>query len=156
VLKSLVSVAQLVEPWIVIPVVVGSIPIAHPNAKIQTLAAEKVMSKKAEDFFHCPVDNFNCAQSILKEFQEKFAISDVMITEYKRYGSGRADDNMCGALFSAIKLVEKMFPEKKEFIEMEFAKVAGSTKCKEITKSKEFTCKNCLRLASELLNEAMK
>jgi hypothetical protein len=26
-----VAVAQLVEPWIVIPVVVGSSPISHPN-----------------------------------------------------------------------------------------------------------------------------
>ena len=27
----MVGVAQLVEPWIVIPVVVGSSPIIHPN-----------------------------------------------------------------------------------------------------------------------------
>ena len=29
----MVGVAQLVEPWIVIPVVVGSIPIAHPSSE---------------------------------------------------------------------------------------------------------------------------
>ena len=29
----MVGVAQLVEPWIVIPVVVGSSPIIHPNTK---------------------------------------------------------------------------------------------------------------------------
>lgn len=28
--KSMVAIAQLVEPWIVIPVVVGSNPISHP------------------------------------------------------------------------------------------------------------------------------
>ena len=28
---TMVGVAQLVEPWIVIPVVVGSNPITHPN-----------------------------------------------------------------------------------------------------------------------------
>jgi hypothetical protein len=28
---DVVSVAQLVEPWIVAPVVAGSIPVAHPN-----------------------------------------------------------------------------------------------------------------------------
>lgn len=27
----MVAIAQLVEPWIVIPVVVGSSPISHPN-----------------------------------------------------------------------------------------------------------------------------
>jgi hypothetical protein len=30
----MVDVAQLVESWIVIPVVVGSSPIVHPNFKI--------------------------------------------------------------------------------------------------------------------------
>ena len=30
---SMVSVAQLVERWIVAPVVVGSIPITHPNLR---------------------------------------------------------------------------------------------------------------------------
>ena len=37
----MVTVAQLVEPWVVIPVVVGSSPISHPiffNANIGPLA----------------------------------------------------------------------------------------------------------------------
>ena len=33
----MVSVAQLVERWIVAPVVVGSIPITHPNFEICSL-----------------------------------------------------------------------------------------------------------------------
>ena len=33
---SMVAVAQLVEPWIVIPVVVGSSPISHPIPPVQT------------------------------------------------------------------------------------------------------------------------
>ncbi len=33
----MVGVAQLVEPWIVIPVVVGSSPIAHPIARVAEL-----------------------------------------------------------------------------------------------------------------------
>jgi hypothetical protein len=32
-----VGVAQLVERWIVAPVAVGSIPIAHPFRKIKTI-----------------------------------------------------------------------------------------------------------------------
>ena len=31
----MVSVAQLVEPWIVIPVVVGSSPIVHPTLLVE-------------------------------------------------------------------------------------------------------------------------
>lgn len=32
----MVDVAQLVEPWIVIPVVVGSSPISHPNFPVSS------------------------------------------------------------------------------------------------------------------------
>jgi hypothetical protein len=32
-----VAVAQLVEPWIVIPVVVGSSPISHPISLLQSI-----------------------------------------------------------------------------------------------------------------------
>jgi hypothetical protein len=35
----MVGVAQLVEPWIVIPVVVGSSPIVHPSYPRKPLAA---------------------------------------------------------------------------------------------------------------------
>ncbi len=34
----MVAIAQLVEPWIVIPVVVGSSPISHPKRKINKIA----------------------------------------------------------------------------------------------------------------------
>ena len=35
----MVGVAQLVEPWIVIPVVVGSSPIVHPSYPSKPVAA---------------------------------------------------------------------------------------------------------------------
>ena len=38
----MVSVAQLVERWIVAPVAVGSIPIAHPEGKVRTRALARV------------------------------------------------------------------------------------------------------------------
>jgi hypothetical protein len=43
----MVSVAQLVEPRIVIPVVVGSIPIAHPNfcnASLRTMIVATIIA----------------------------------------------------------------------------------------------------------------
>ena len=42
--RFMVSVAQLVEPRIVIPVVVGSSPIVHPNFMIFVLALGAVSS----------------------------------------------------------------------------------------------------------------
>ncbi|GAJ67959.1 hypothetical protein MA13_contig00008-0051 [Edwardsiella piscicida] len=38
----MVAIAQLVEPWIVIPVVVGSSPISHPRFKWHAKVAELV------------------------------------------------------------------------------------------------------------------
>ena len=38
----MVDVAQLVEPWIVIPVVVGSSPISHPRFLVKILSYAKV------------------------------------------------------------------------------------------------------------------
>jgi hypothetical protein len=38
----MVGVAQLVEPWIVIPVVVGSSPIVHPSCPGKPLAAGRL------------------------------------------------------------------------------------------------------------------
>jgi len=111
------------------------------------------MHKKAEDYFHCKDGNYNCAQSILKAFQKKFNISDEMIKEYKKYGGGKADDNTCGALFAALKLAEKNL-EKKEMIAEEFAKIAGSTKCKQISGLKKLSCRECVKVAGELLEKS--
>ena len=44
----MVSVAQLVERWIVAPVVVGSIPITHPNFEICSLPWDR---RSAEKYF---------------------------------------------------------------------------------------------------------
>jgi hypothetical protein len=47
--RDVVSVAQLVEPWIVAPVVAGSIPVAHPNR----------LGKKCHGFsgFYCKINS---------------------------------------------------------------------------------------------------
>ena len=41
-LSIVVAIAQLVEPWIVIPVVVGSSPISHPRFLVKILSYAKV------------------------------------------------------------------------------------------------------------------
>jgi len=108
------------------------------------------MDKKAEDYFHCTGENYNCAQAILKAFQKKFNVSDKILKEYKKYGGGQADDNMCGALFAVIQLLEN-HPEEKETIKKEFAEIIGSIKCKDIKKSTKTSCKTCVKIAAELL-----
>ena len=43
----MVGVAQLVEPWIVIPVVVGSSPIVHPKSWTLSMSVQAIESEQA-------------------------------------------------------------------------------------------------------------
>lgn len=112
----------------------------------------KIKGEEALEHFHCAGANYNCAQAILKTFQREHDIHDELIEEFRKFGGGKAKDNLCGALFAALEL-SKQHPEKQELIKHEFAKIAGSTKCKEILKSKNFACKECVKLAAQLLEQ---
>jgi hypothetical protein len=46
-------------------------------------------------------ERLNCAQAVLKAFQEKFSITDEMISQFKAYGAGKAPDGCCGAFYAA-------------------------------------------------------
>lgn len=107
---------------------------------------------KSELFFHMPPYNLNCAQAILKGFQKEFDITDEEIEEYRAWGGGRAKDGICGALFSAERLLRQT---GRPGITEEFNKLAGETHCHAI-KSLKFSCLDCVRLADELLNERIK
>ncbi|MDD5664273.1 MAG: C-GCAxxG-C-C family (seleno)protein [Victivallaceae bacterium] len=96
-------------------------------------------------------EKFNCAQSILKGFQEHFEVSDHDITEARKIGGGRAENGLCGALHSAITLVRD--EKKKTFISTNFIEAAGSDKCREIRKINRLKCSACVELAANLLHK---
>ena len=108
--------------------------------------------KNSADYFHVKPDNLNCAQSILKGFQDEFGISDKEIEEYRAWGGGRAEGGMCGALFAAERLLRQA---GKPSIQAEFAAVAKDTRCLEIKKGK-FPCPDCVRLADKLIESRLK
>jgi len=107
---------------------------------------------KSELFFHTPPHNLNCAQAILKGFQKEFDITDKEIEEYRAWGGGRAEGGICGALFSAERLLRQA---GKPSITEEFNISAGETHCLEI-KAINFPCIDCIRLADELLKERLR
>lgn len=98
-------------------------------------------------YFHAKPENLNCAQAILKGFQQEFEISDTEIEEYRAWGGGRAKGGMCGALFAAERLLRQI--GKQSVIE-EFRKKAGSVLCSDI-KEKQFTCAEYVRIVDELV-----
>lgn len=59
----------------------------------------------SEKYFHVLPQNLNCAQAVLKGFQNEFQISEKEIEEYRAWGGGRAEGGVCGALFAAERLL---------------------------------------------------
>jgi hypothetical protein len=99
---------------------------------------------KASEFFHGK-EGYNCAQAVLRAKQEEYGISQEMIDDHVKYGGGRAEGGVCGALYAAKKLTPKPIEEK-------FEEKAGSTKCREIKAQGKFSCVECVDLAGEILN----
>lgn len=96
-------------------------------------------------------DKLNCAQAILKTFQESYQVSDTLIKKHASSGGGRAEGNACGAIYAATILENDRTIQKK--LTDAFLKKAGSLKCREIRSSRSLTCHQCVGLTAELLEQ---
>ncbi len=107
--------------------------------------------KKAHEIY--ATERLNCAQSILKGHKEAFSVTDEKINKFLAFGSGRAEENMCGALYAALELAPTK--ETKDALKAAFIEHTGSSKCREIRKAGETSCVDCVRIASELLENTI-
>jgi hypothetical protein len=96
-------------------------------------------------------ERLNCAQSILKGFQEKKNISNEQIADARKLGGGKADNGTCGALYAALSLVDDS--EKKESVRKSFVEVAGSEQCREIRAKELISCLQCVEVAARFLDK---
>lgn len=96
-------------------------------------------------------EKLNCAQSVLRGFQEPFRLGEERIAEAKAWGGGRAENGFCGALYAARTLCAA--PDAKERIHGRFVEAAGSDRCREIRALKRLSCKECVELAARLVEE---
>lgn len=96
-------------------------------------------------------ERLNCAQSILRGFQESCQISEDTIIEARKLGGGRAEEGLCGALYSANLLAEN--ETVKLHLHERFIGLAGSEKCREIRKLGRLACSGCVELAASVLQE---
>ncbi|MFH1692195.1 MAG: C-GCAxxG-C-C family (seleno)protein [Candidatus Omnitrophota bacterium] len=108
------------------------------------------MAIKASDYFH-GTDGYNCAQAVLKAFQQEYSIAEETIAEYTKFGGGRADNGLCGALFALHHIIEA--PDQITSANAYFEKTAGSIKCREIKKFNKLSCKECVDLSANILNQ---
>lgn len=95
-------------------------------------------------------ERLNCAQSILRGFQELHDITEEQIVEAKHLGGGKADGGLCGALHAASILVTD--EEKRVELHQRFTAQAGSDRCREIRALKQLTCGECVELAASILH----
>lgn len=109
----------------------------------------------AEDYFHKPPYNYNCAQTILKVYQKEFNISEELIEEFKANGGGRAENGICGALYSTLYLM-KQTPKNLKTIQDKFIKQIGSPYCKTIKQTSPPPCLKCINIASKILDQILK
>lgn len=107
---------------------------------------------RSDQYFHKAPENLNCAQAVLKGFQEKLNISEQEIEDYRAWGGGRAEGGVCGALFAAERLLRQA--EKPSIVD-EFTTRVGNIYCKDIKKNK-FPCVGCVRIADELVESRLK
>ena len=90
---------------------------------------------------------YSCAQTVYAAFKDAGAESmDFM----KINSGGRAENNMCGALFAAKTLAPQ---NMKEDIVREFEALAGDTRCKELKGVHKVPCQECVRIAASLLEK---
>ena len=88
---------------------------------------------------------YSCAQTIWAAFADT---DDATLAYMKEKSGGRAPDNMCGALFAAIKILPV---EKRANALAEFEQKAGSCKCLEIKTNTRTPCEDCVKFAAEIL-----
>ena len=108
-------------------------------------------SKKqlAMDFFHGE-QGYNCAQAVLKAYQNESGMSELTIRLAKAIGGGRAEGGTCGALYAAQILLGKN--EQSKLITQQFLQSTGSMLCSEIKQS-ECGCRGYVAKIAELTVE---
>ena len=109
-----------------------------------------MVAEKAAGYF-TGSPRYNCAQSVLKAFQEVCHVSEEQVADFRRMGGGRAEGGLCGALYAARALCSE--PEALAELETRFEREAGSIRCREIRKLNRLKCEDCVRLAAAALNE---
>ncbi len=116
---------------------------------------ELINNTIAAQYFHGK-ERFNCCQAVLKAFSHITNMSDSYIEEYyRKSGGGRAPENLCGAVYAAVILLNDR-PKELDFVIDEFSRQAGSNTCRGIKSAGLMPCRDCVELIGKLLAETGK
>jgi hypothetical protein len=94
------------------------------------------------------IEGYNCAQAILKTFQDRLDINENQINSYVDYGGGKAENGICGALYAIKQLAGNA--ELIQKIVQQFKEEVGTIYCDEILELGRLSCTGCICTASEI------
>jgi hypothetical protein len=111
--------------------------------------------KKAVSLFTGSGENqrMNCAQAVAGAFKNKFGLSDELIERLVSSGSGKAPDGVCGALYAAQVILDKVGKGKTTEAIKFFSEHAGSVYCAEIRRVRKVSCVGCVKKAASILDQ---
>ena len=95
------------------------------------------------------IEGYNCAQAILKVFQDRFGVKDDQILAAADFGGGKAEGGICGALYAIMQLMDNRGVKKQ--MTLAFKKEVGSIFCDEILEMGRLSCAGCIHTASHIL-----
>lgn len=100
----------------------------------------------AVGFFRGP-DRNNCAQAVLKAYASLAGVDQSCVDWFSRFGSGRAPDGECGALFAAKSMLAD--DAVRQTLHDAFTQAAGSAACREIRQLGQLSCRQCVETAAD-------
>lgn len=108
------------------------------------------MIEKSVRCFKGP-EKYNCAQAILRGFEDVFDVTEDDVKAHKKLGFGRIDNGTCGAPYAAATLLDN--PQDRASLRQRFQERVGTLRCKKIRKAKRISCEQCVRITAEILND---
>jgi len=102
--------------------------------------------EKAVDYFlgRNGARRMNCAQAVVAAFETERFFSEEEFQEFAICSNGKAPQGYCGAVYAAIKVLEKIDTIAKMQFMDDFSEYAGSLSCKVIRSKKKITCPQCV------------
>lgn len=109
------------------------------------------MKNLAREHFHRPPEHLNCAQAVLRAYQQWTGDHALSVPAFKSFGGGRAPEGLCGALHAACAIA----PTRATALRQHFAEVTGSLFCKELKGTHRISCENCVSTAADILEREL-
>lgn len=95
---------------------------------------------------------YNCVQAILKHYQPVFNTTDQEIESHRSSGSGNIGNGECGAYYGCV-IQAKDNVSVAVSLKETFEKEAGSIYCKDIRKLRKLSCRECVSLAADVMDQ---